>query len=143
MRIDRKRVQSYLYDIKNNAIELESLLKEYADEAILKNSIVLKAIKYSLIEIAEGMANTLQHILAKGMGRPVTGYIDTLVKAKEAGIISETLSSTLKPFFEFRNVLIHRYWTMDDALILKNLRAGYRDFHTFIDEVEKLIFQNQ
>lgn len=143
MRIDRTRIQTYLYDIKNNALELESLLKEYADESILKNSIVLKAIKYSLIEIAEAMANTLQHILAKGMGRPVTGYIDTLVKAKEAGIISETLFSTLKPFFEFRNVLIHRYWTMDDALILRNLRTGHRDFYTFIEEIEKLISKNQ
>jgi uncharacterized protein YutE (UPF0331/DUF86 family) len=139
MHIDHQRIQTYLYDIKKNTIDLEDLLKGYDDGAILQNPIVFKAIKYTLIEIAEAIANTLQHILARGMGRPVSGYIDTLVKARETGIISADLFSAFKPFFEFRNALIHRYWTMDDTLILKNLRTGYKDFYTFIDEVEKQI----
>ncbi|MFW6160868.1 MAG: DUF86 domain-containing protein [Acidobacteriota bacterium] len=139
MRIDSKRIESYLYDIKKNSIELENLLKEYSGEEILQNSIVLKALKYSLIEIAEAMANTLQHILTRGMGMPAAGYMDTLVKAREREIISEELFSTFKPFFEFRNLLIHRYWKINDTLILKNLREGYRDFFVFIDEIEKLI----
>jgi len=139
MQIDRRRIQTYLYDIKKNAIELEELLKGYTDEVILQNPVVIKAIKYSLIEIAEAAANTLQHILARGMGKPVSGYIDTLVKARETGIISSDLFSTFKPFFEFRNALVHRYWTMDDTLILKNLRTGHKDFYSFIEEIERMI----
>jgi len=139
MNLDSKRIESYLYDIKKNSIELESLLEEHSDEEILKSSILIKAIKYSLIEIAEAMANTLQHILARGMGRPATGYMDTLVKAREREIISEGLFSSFKPFFEFRNLLIHRYWKMEDVVILKNLRDSYRDFYVFIEEIERLI----
>lgn len=139
MRIDKKRIESYLYDIKKNSIELESLLKDHSDGEILKNSLLIKAIKYSLIEIAEAVANTLQHILTRGMGRPAAGYMDTLVKAQEREIISEKLFASFKPFFEFRNLLIHRYWNMDDAMILKNLREGYEDFFIFIEEIERLI----
>jgi len=143
MRIDSKRIESYLYDIKKNSIELQSLLKEHSDEEILKSSILIKAIKYSLIEIAEAMANTLQHILTRGMGRPVAGYMDTLVKSREREIISEKLFSSFKPFFEFRNLLIHRYWNMDDAIILKNLREGYEDFFIFIEEIERLVEEQE
>jgi len=65
--------------------------------------------------------------------------MDTLVKAREREIISEGLFSSFKPFFEFRNLLIHRYWKMEDVVILKNLRDSYRDFYVFIEEIERLI----
>jgi uncharacterized protein YutE (UPF0331/DUF86 family) len=139
MQIDRRRIQTYLYDIKKNAIDLEDFLKGYEDEAILNDHIVLKAIKYTLIEMAEVIANTLQHILAKGKGQPVSGYIDTLIKARENRIISEKIFLVLKPFFEFRNMLIHRYWTIDDTIILKNLRENHREFNSFIKEIEEQI----
>lgn len=139
MRINDKRIKNYLYDIKNNTIELEKILNQNQDQAILSNPFIIKSIKYTLIEIAEAMANTLQHILAKGLGKPVSGYLDTINKAKAEGIISENLYSALKPFFEFRNALIHRYWIMDDSLILKNLRNGYKDFLTFIEQIERFV----
>ncbi len=139
MKINEKRIKNYLYDIKNNTNELKNILEQNNDETILNNPFIIKSIKYTLIEIAEAMSNTLQHILAKGLGKPVSGYLDTLNKAKIENIISEKLHSALKPFFEFRNALIHRYWIMDDSLILKNLRNGYKDFFTFIEQIEKKV----
>ena len=62
--------------------------------------------------------------------------MDTLFKAKSEGVISEGMYNVLKPFFEFKNALIHRYWIMDDKLILKNLRKGYKNFFKFIEEIE-------
>ena len=85
------------------------------------------------------MANILQHILAKKYGITVKGYIDTVVKAEENKIISRELIIKIKPFFDFRNSLIHRYWKINDGLFLSNVKQGYRDFHRFIDEIEKLI----
>ncbi|MBI3393976.1 MAG: DUF86 domain-containing protein [Nitrospirae bacterium] len=139
MKVHGERVRAYLYDIKRNALDLESMIAKNADEAILKDPVLLKAVKYTLIEIAEAMANALQHLLARGMGKPVSGYIDTLLKARENNVIGEELFSSLKPFFEFRNALIHRYWTMDDALILRNCRAGVKEFHAFIDAIERFL----
>jgi uncharacterized protein YutE (UPF0331/DUF86 family) len=55
------------------------------------------------------MSNTLQHVLAKQKGIAVSGYIDTIVKGRKQGIISEGLFQKLKPFFDFRNSLVHRY----------------------------------
>lgn len=107
--------------------------------ALFKDPVLLKAVKYTLIEIAEVMANALQHVLARGMGKPVSGYIDTLLKARENNVIGEGLFASLKPFFEFRNALVHRYWTMDDALILWNCRTGTKAFHVFIEAIERFL----
>lgn len=109
MKLDVEKIQKYLEEIKGRHHEIEDLLQRNTDIEILKQPWVLKGLKYALIEIAETMANTLQHILAKEMGEPVTGYVETIIRAGQTNIPSESLSRKIKPFFDFRNSLIHRY----------------------------------
>lgn len=135
MEIDIKRLNQYLYEIKENTDELKTILKEYSKEEILSDKISIKAIKYILIEIAEAVALVLQHILAKGYGMPVKGYIDTIRKAHEKEIIDSGLYESLKPFFDFRNTLIHRYWEIKDEIIIQNLYNEYIKFYDFIDTI--------
>jgi uncharacterized protein YutE (UPF0331/DUF86 family) len=92
-----------------------------------------------LIELAEAMSNTLQHVLAKQKGIAVSGYIDTIVKGRKEGIISEGLFQKLKPFLDFRNSLVHRYWIIDDEKLIANIEAGRDDFDQFAEELENYI----
>jgi uncharacterized protein YutE (UPF0331/DUF86 family) len=142
MKIERERIKLYLYDIKKNTKEIEDYLKQ-SDAEILDNKVLLKAIKYMLIEIAESMANVLQHVLAREFGTPVAGYLDTIKKAKEKKVLSQKMCKNLTPFFKFRHALIHRYWIMDDKKILSNLRKGYKDFNNFIIEIEKSFLKSR
>ncbi|NUO09523.1 MAG: DUF86 domain-containing protein [Candidatus Brocadia sp.] len=139
MNVEKKRVTQYLHDILSNTRDIESLLKEYGDDEIIRNKHLLKSLKYSLLEISEAMSLVLQHILAKQYGIPVKGYIDTIKKAAEHNIVSQELSISLKPFFDFRNTLVHRYWTIDDAKLLNNCKSGLKDFFTFIEAIEKFL----
>ena len=85
------------------------------------------------------MANTLQHILAKDMGEPVVGYVETIIRAGETNILPESLSKKLKPFFDFRNSLIHRYWFISDEKLLSLVRENKTDFISFIEAIENYI----
>ena len=133
MKIDPTRIKSYLAEIRRNSSELRELVDQ---NELTPNSLPLKAAKYILIELAEAMSNTIQHVLAKEKGVAVSGYIDTIVKGHEHGILSEELFQRLKPFFDFRNSLIHRYWTIDEKLLIENIKKGKDDFDRFIEEVE-------
>ncbi len=133
MKVDLIRIKSYLAEITRNSEELKALL---AANELKPRSIALKAAKYIIIELAEAMSNTIQHILAKEKGVAVSGYVDAIVKAKEHGIISDQLFQRLKPFFDFRNSLIHRYWQIDDNLLIENIKRGRNDFDQFSEEVE-------
>ena len=133
MKIDPIRIKSYLAEIRRNSSELCELVDQ---NELAPNSLPLKAAKYILIELAEAMSNTIQHVLAKEKGVAVSGYIDTIVKGREHGILSEELFQRLKPFFDFRNSLIHRYWTIDENLLIENIKKGKDDFDRFIEEVE-------
>ena len=96
----------------------------------------LKHLIDTLVELAEAMSNTIQHILAKHLGIAVAGYLDTIVKAHEHRLVSDELFNKLKPFFDFRNSLIHRYWTVDDERLIGNIQSGYDNFTRFVDEVD-------
>ena len=97
----------------------------------------MKALKYILIELAEDMTITLQHLLAKEKGVAVHGYIDTIAKGFEAGILSEDTFNRLRPFFDFRNSMVHRYWQVDDTLLIQNVLEGQNDFRRFVEEIER------
>jgi uncharacterized protein YutE (UPF0331/DUF86 family) len=118
MSLDEHRLKKYLQEITRGGEDLKGLVRE---NLLLPGSVPLKAAKYLLIELAEGLANTLQHILAKEKGCPVSGYLDSLAKGFEQKIISEDLFNRLKPFLEFRNTLVHRYWVVDDARLIENI----------------------
>lgn len=133
VRIDSKRLKHYLIEITRNSHELRKIVEK---GVLTPESIELKAAKYILIELAEAMSNCLQHVLAKQKGIAVSGYIDTIAKGRKEGIISEELFQNLKPFFDFRNSLIHRYWTIDDEKLVENIKDGMNDFERFADEIE-------
>jgi uncharacterized protein YutE (UPF0331/DUF86 family) len=136
MRLDQIRVKRYFSEIRKSSLDLNQLIES---KELLPGSIPLKAAKYILIELAEAIANTIQHILAKEKGIAVSGYIDTILKAYENGLITENLFQKLKPFFDFRNSLIHRYWTINDARLIENIFDGRKDFDLFIEEIEAYI----
>ena len=133
MKPDPIRIKNYLAEIRRNSLALNQLIEQ---NELTPDSVPLKAAKYILIELAEAMSNTIQHILAKEKGVAVSGYIDAVAKGYEHGILSEELFQRLKPFFDFRNSLIHRYWTVDDQRLVDNIQTGRNDFDRFIEEIE-------
>ena len=133
MKPEPNRVKRYLAEIRRSSIELNRLIEQ---NDLTPDSVPLKAAKYILIELAEAMSNTIQHILAKDKGIAVSGYIDTVLKGHENGLFSADLFQRLKPFFDFRNSLVHRYWTVDDARLIQNILKGRGDFDRFIEEIE-------
>lgn len=136
MKVDIDKISRYLLEIKSRGYELNRLLADSTDAALLNDPWKVKGLKYTLVEIAEAMANTLQHILAKNMGEPVTGYVETILRAGDKGILPPEIVKKLKPFFDFRNSLIHRYWIISDEKLLSLTRENLGDFDVFVQAIE-------
>ena len=139
MKTDPIRIKSYFAEIRKNSLELNQLIDQ---NELRAESLPLKAAKYLLIELAEAMSNTIQHILAKEKGVAVSGYIDSVVKAHQHGLISADMFQRLKPFFDFRNSLIHRYWSIDDDRLIENIKNGRDDFDRFVEEIEAYLAEH-
>ena len=73
MRLDLKRIDSYLQQIATEVTDLEEILA-LPDGQLVSDRVKLKSLKYSIIVIAEAMTGALQHILAKKHSAAVDGY---------------------------------------------------------------------
>lgn len=97
------------------------------------------SLKYLLIEAVEAMADICQHLLAKAKGMVCEGYVDCLVKAGEAGIITSALAQKLRKLADLRNILIHRYWVVDDEKIYTQTMKNKQNLRKFIDQVDDFV----
>jgi uncharacterized protein YutE (UPF0331/DUF86 family) len=50
--------------------------------------------------------------------------------------ISEAVAKDLIRLAGLRNLLVHRYWEMDDKRVLQEYRDGIRVFYNFLTEVD-------
>jgi len=135
VKLDKRRIEKYLDEIAAETLDVEKIL-EKKNEEILKNNHILKSLKYSTIVIAEAIASTLQHILAKKHNTVVDGYMDVFNKSMIYSILTEELLERLKPFIVFRNMLVHQYWRVKDEIFLNNMRMGINDFRDFIINIK-------
>lgn len=138
MRLDKERIEKYLDQIAAETIDIEKILKQ-KDKDVLLVPHIIKSLKYSTIVIAEAIASTLQHILAKKYNIVIDGYMAVYSESKEHKAIPIELLTRLNPFFKFRNMLVHQYWRVNDKVFVKNLRDGLKDFRTFVNEIRKII----
>ncbi len=141
MQIDRDRIAKYLDEIVSETTDLKTLLSR-DDEEILSNQHLLKSLKYSTIVIAEAIAGTLQHVLAKRHNAVVDGYMEVFRKSREYHVMTEDLISRLQPFLRFRNMLVHQYWRVNNQIFLKNLRDGLKDFNDFVKAFNTLLIES-
>lgn len=109
--------------IRENTEDLRSLLIRYEDEHILEDRYRLKALKHCLMEIAEAMADTLQHYLARLKGMSAEPYLELIDKAGQTALMAPELLGRLKFFFKFRNMLGHRYWEIEERRLLEKTRV--------------------
>ena len=146
MKLDYERLGKYLDEIAAETIDIEKIFdrkKKKGEDLVQQDPYILKSLKYSTIVIAEAIASTLQHILAKKYNVVIDGYMAVFSRSKENKMISTKLLTRLQPFFRFRNMLVHQYWRVDNKVFESNLRDGLHDFRIFVNEIRKIIEEDR
>jgi uncharacterized protein YutE (UPF0331/DUF86 family) len=69
---------------------------------------------------------------------PETGA-ETFEILAQAGVLTTDLGASLFRMVGFRNILVHDYARLDQALVLRALREDWRDMEAFRDEVVRTL----
>ena len=87
--------------------------------------------RYLHLAIEEVM-DIANHLVSFYKWREPTGYRDLFLILKEHGIISEKYLPTFQSMASFRNMLVHRYETINDELVFGIFKKRLDDFELFI-----------
>ena len=111
--------------------------KKLAFEAYLKNLTVKDAVERN-IEVAIQACIDIARIIIKREGfREPEDNKGVFVVLSENSIISEDSLKFLIPMAGTRNVLVHGYEKIDDAIIFAVLKKHLSDFNVFLKEIEE------
>ena len=132
MEPDKRLIQSRIDIIERNLKEIRDILKlkkmRYRDEL---------ALKHALLESIEACIDIANHIIAtKGFRRP-TDYKDIFVVLEENKIVPKGLSRKLQEMAKFRNVLVHRYATVDMNKLVQIAKKDIKDVNRFLNIIIK------
>lgn len=67
-------------------------------------------------------------------------YDECFVILDQAGIIPQSLSSSLQNMARFRNLLVHMYWKIDYEKVYKILHEDIQTLSIFATQIAKLLY---
>lgn len=101
-----------------------------ADPDRRRDRLWMRGVKYSFVTAIEACVDVAQHVCAaEGWGPPKDDG-DAMIVLAEHGVLSAELAFAMRRAVGFRNVLVHEYVTVDDAIVLRRL-ADLDDLRRF------------
>ena len=136
--INIEKIKTLEKDLLNTVSEIKSIIT-MNEEVFVKEPKEIYALRYLLIEAVEAMANICNHILTRVTSQVPKGYPDCFEKLSEAGIITKEFGEKLRKVASLRNILIHKYWEIDDQKIFRSAKENIEDFEQYLREINKFI----
>ncbi len=129
------RVEERLNEIEDALNELETLIMNDMS-SFLRSRTARYAARYSIIQIVEAAADLALQILEKEYEEEARGYREAFKKLSMHGVISPDTADEMCRMVSLRNMIVHRYWDVDDARVYREAKSGILHVRKFVREVK-------
>ena len=134
-RVPKAVVQRYLRDV-TEALEVVKGLTSRRLEELLRDRYLCYSLRYAVVVMVEASADLALAIIEKDFGETAESYREAFLKLAEHGVISGETANAMVKLVALRNLVVHRYWVIDDARIYGEAkRGGVAAVERFLDEV--------
>ncbi len=138
-KIDLDYYKRITRDIDEGLEEIENIVKLNIDEFIRDKS-KRYAMRYAIILIVEAAADLGVTLLRQYFNEEPESYRETFLKLAEKGIINYTTGRGMTSLASLRNMIVHRYWGVDDARIYTEAKNnGIKTIKNFLKEVDEYV----
>lgn len=109
-------------------------------DEFIRNRGMRFAMRYSVVLIVEAATDLGIAILKQCFGEGAESYREVFLKLAEKGVVSFGVAEGMASLASLRNMIVYRYWGIDDARIYREARSdGVDVVEKFIREVEGYI----
>ena len=137
--IDVGRINRLLMEI-HEALGVIKKAIALGKKHFLNNIELVYAVRYAIITIVEAISVITIHVLEKKYGVVPETYSEAVEMLGRYGVIQRDLASRLKRLVALRDILVHKYWSVDDSRIYDEATGnGVGTIEEFIREIKDYI----
>ncbi len=137
--MNRDMVESRIREVNDASQLLRSLLKKGYENLDIYDKL---SMRYLIIQLVEAAAGVCVEVFASLHGETVEGFPECFIRLGEKGIIPRETAYSLASASRLRNLLVHRYWVIDDEKIYISTQEGLNDFQEFNKRVRDILEDN-
>lgn len=138
MAIDIEKIKQRVTEIREN-IEKIKKYSSLPEKEFWKDERNILSIKHLLLESIESCGNICVHILANKIFKAPSSFAECFENLYKSNVISEDVSDKLIRMARFRNILVHRYWQINDQKVLDYAKNNLDDFNYFLRAIIKYL----
>jgi uncharacterized protein YutE (UPF0331/DUF86 family) len=132
--VDRLLLETILGDIRANIRELEKA-KDITWEVYQSDVRIRRFVERTLHILIEACIDVAQHIISDEGFREPSSYRDAFVILAEENIIPADQLPRLEQMAAFRNLIVHYYEKIDEAVVFGVFQRNLDDFLSFADSI--------
>ena len=93
------------------------------------------SMRYHVIVLAEAVGSICVHIALEDLNYEPTSFSDCVSYLSQAGLLD--CAEDIISMFKLRNLLVHRYWVIDDRRVISSVREDFKCVEDFFRRVEE------
>ena len=138
MPINDDLIRKRISEIREGVALLRRYLEKEFRELDISETL---SIRYLIIQLVEAASSICMHILSSMYQEYPEGYPACFLTMAKKGLIPRDLGERLARAARLRNLLVHRYWEIDDEKVYEAVKRGFKDFIEFVKIIERLIMK--
>jgi uncharacterized protein YutE (UPF0331/DUF86 family) len=137
MEFNRELIKKRAIEVKRSQEEL-GVIASRGREKFLSDHEIIDSVKYKLLVAIEASLSICNHIAARYAKKVPESYAECFLVLADSGIISKELSERLARMADFRDMLVHRYWEVDNEKLFSIIKDDLGDLEEFVHQVIQL-----
>jgi uncharacterized protein YutE (UPF0331/DUF86 family) len=134
-RVNKEVIKRLINEAEEALDEIKKILAVDLSSFVNNRSLRF-SLRYSIVMVVEALADLAVAILEKDFGVAVESYRDAFLRLAEKGVINAEIARSMVRLAGLRNIIVHRYWSVDDMSIYNDARrSGVEAVERFIEEV--------
>ena len=136
--VNRILLERILGDIKANVRDLRDAI-DITWEVYQTDRRARRFVERTLHILIEACIDVAQHIISDEKFREPASYRDTFTVLAEQGILKKEDLPSFENIASFRNLIVHYYERVDDAVVYGVFKENLSDFYLYVERITEYL----
>ncbi|MBS7638228.1 DUF86 domain-containing protein [Candidatus Bathyarchaeota archaeon] len=134
MNVNKVYVERLILDIERS---IEAILSYSSKPYEALSDAERYAVRYNIVVVAEAVIALALHAARRSYGEEPEMPVQALSILRDKGLITSTDYDDLVRLYRLRNLLVHRYWMVDDERIYRSVKSDFRSVRSFAERLRE------